>query len=90
MAENSNQPISVSLGAEFTHVINSKSSASFRTGWCFQQDEIDVSSDDRLRGLSIGGGYLYRLYKLTIRTDYAYRDLGIIGGNHTYSLSFSF
>lgn len=90
VAENSNQPISVSLGTEFTHVINSKSSASFRVGWCFQQDEIELSSDERLRGLSIGGGYLYRLYRLTIRTDYAYRDLGIIGGNHTYSLSFGF
>ena len=90
VAENSNQPISVCLGAEFTHVINSKSSASFRAGWRFQQDEIELTSDDRLRGLSIGGGYIYRLYRLTIRTDYAYCDLGIIGGNHTYSLSFSF
>ena len=90
VAENSNQPITVSLGAEFTHVINSKSSASFRTDWSFQQDEIDLSSSEHLRGLSIGGGYLYRLYKLTIRADYAYRDLGIIGANHTYSLSFSF
>ena len=90
VAENSNQPISVSLGAEYTHVINSKSSASLRTGWRFQQDEIDLSPGDRLRGMSIGGGYLYRLYKLTIRTDYAYRNLGIIGANHTYSLSFSF
>ena len=89
-AENSNQPISISLGAELTRKINAKSSASLRAGWRFQQDEVGLTGAERLRGLSAGGGYAYRLYNLTIRADYAYRDLGIIGGNHTYSLSFGF
>ena len=51
---------------------------------------VGLTGSERLRGLSAGGGYAYRLYNLTIRADYAYRDLGIIGGNHTYSLSFGF
>ncbi|MFH1069845.1 MAG: PorV/PorQ family protein [Candidatus Glassbacteria bacterium] len=90
VAENSNLPISFSLGAEFTHRINAKSSASLRAGWGFQQDEVAAGSEARLRGFSVGGGYLYRLYSLTIRLDYAYRDLGLLGANHAYSLSFGF
>ncbi|HLA39253.1 MAG TPA: PorV/PorQ family protein [Candidatus Glassbacteria bacterium] len=90
VAENSNLPISVAVGAEFTHRISAKSSASLRAGWGFQQDEVNAGSDARLRGFSAGGGYLYRLYSLTIRVDYAYRDLGLLGANHTYSLSFGF
>jgi hypothetical protein len=90
VAENSNLPISLGLGAEFTHRINAKSSASLRAGWRFQQDEVDAGSEARLRGFSVGGGYLYRLYSLTIRVDYAYRDLGLLGSNHAYSLSFGF
>ncbi|HUU29792.1 MAG TPA: PorV/PorQ family protein [archaeon] len=90
VAENSNQPVSVSLGTELARRINAKSSAAFRAGWRFQQDEFELDSSARLRGLSLGAGYLYRLYKLTIRVDYAYRDLGLLGNNHTYSLSFRF
>ena len=90
VAENSNLPVSFSVGAEFTRRINDKSQAAIRAGWSVQQDELELKGRERLRGLSFGGGYVYRLYQLTIRADYAYRDLGLLGANHTYSLSFRF
>ncbi len=90
VAENSNQPMSVALGAELTRKVNAKGAASLRFGWGIQQDETGLSGSERLRGLSAGGGYSYRLYNLVIRADYAYRNMGILSGNHTYSLSFQF
>ncbi len=90
VAENSNLPMSAALGAEFTRRVNARGAASLRLGWSIQQDETGLSGSERLRGLSAGGGYSYRLYNLTIRADYAYRSLGLLNGNHTYSLSFQF
>ncbi|MFC1614288.1 PorV/PorQ family protein [Gemmatimonadota bacterium] len=89
-SENSNQPTSFSAGAELTRKLNNKSLAAFRAGWCAQQDELELSGSESLRGLSLGAGFTYRLYNLTIQTDYAYRNLGILSANHTYSLSLKF
>jgi len=90
VAENSNLPISISLGGEFSRRISQKILAALRLGWRIQKDELGLKGSERLRGLSTGGGFVYRLYKLTIRVDYAYSHLGLLGANHTYSLSFSF
>lgn len=90
VSENSNQPMSLALGTELSRKVGVKGVASLRFGWCVQQDETGLTGAERLRGLSAGGGYSYRLYKLHIRSDYAYRNLGILSGNHTYSLSFQF
>ena len=90
MAENSNLPISVSFGAEYLYRINGKGTAALRSGWRVQTDEVGAGSDASMRGLSAGGGYAYTLYKMQIRADYAWRDLGLLGSNHTFSLSFGF
>ncbi|MBN2288510.1 MAG: PorV/PorQ family protein [Candidatus Glassbacteria bacterium] len=89
-SENSNQPVSFSAGAELTRRLNDKSMVAFRAGWCAQQDEQELSGNESLRGLSLGAGFTYRLYKLTIHADYAYRNLGILSANHTYGLSLQF
>ncbi len=82
--------MSLALGTELSLTVGGKGVASLRFGWGFQQDETGLSGSERLRGLSAGGGYSYRLYKLNIRADYAYRNLGLLSANHTYSLSFGF
>ncbi len=87
-AENSNLPISAGLGAEYSYRINAKSSVALRAGWRIQTDEVLAGGDASMRGLSAGGGYSYRLYKVAIRADYAWRDLGLLGANHSFSLSF--
>ncbi len=91
-SENSNLPISVGLGAEYSYRISAKSSAALRAGWRIQTDEVSAGggSDASMRGLSAGGGYSYRLYKMHIRADYAWRDMGLLGSNHAFSLSFGF
>ena len=89
-SENSNQPVSFAAGAELTRKLNPKSLVAFRAGWHAQQDELELSGSESLRGLSLGAGFTYRLYRLTIRTDYAYRNLGILSANHTYALSLQF
>jgi hypothetical protein len=89
-SDNSNQPVSVSAGAELTRKLNRKSLVAFRAGWCAQQDELELSGSQSLRGLSLGAGFTYQLYKLTIHADYAYRNLGILSANHTYALSLQF
>lgn len=90
VAENSNLPISAGLGTEYSYRINEKSSAALRAGWRIQTDEVGAGSDASLRGFSAGGGYSYMLYKLNIRADYAWRDLGLLGANHAFSISFGF
>ncbi len=90
-SENSNLPISVGLGTEYSYKINAKSTVALRGGWRVQTDEVSTTgSDTSIRGLSAGGGYSYRLYKIDIRADYAWRDLGLLGSNHAFSLSFGF
>ncbi|MBW7995388.1 MAG: PorV/PorQ family protein [Candidatus Glassbacteria bacterium] len=90
VAENSNLPISLGLGAEYSYRINAKSTVALRSGWRVQTDEVSAGSGASLRGFSAGGGYFYRLYKLQISADYAWRDLGLLGANHAFSLSFGF
>ena len=90
LSENSNQPVSIGVGGELTRKVAREGMAAFRAGWAVQQDEVDITGGDRLRGLSLGGGFIYNLYKMTIRVDYAYRNLGILSSNHAYSLSISF
>jgi len=89
-SENSNQPVSVAAGAELTRKLNPRSLVAVRAGWCAQQDELGLSGSESLRGLSLGAGFTYSLYKLTIRADYAYRDLGLLSANHTYALTLQF
>jgi hypothetical protein len=90
-SENSNLPISVGVGTEYSYRINSKSTAALRAGWRVQTDETSSTGNDTsIRGLSAGGGYSYRLYKIHISADYAWRDMGLLGSNHAFSLSFGF
>ena len=89
-SENSNQPVSLACGTELTRAINPKSVVALRGGWTFQQDETGLTSSEKLRGLSLGGGFSYQLHHLNIRADYAYRNLGILSANHTYGLTLVF
>ncbi|MEA2063213.1 MAG: PorV/PorQ family protein [Gemmatimonadota bacterium] len=88
--ENSNQPVSFSTGAELTRVLNARSAVALRSGWRFQQDELDLTGSEKRRGLSLGAGFICQLHKLNIRADYAYRSLGLLSANHTYALSLQF
>lgn len=91
VAENSNLPLSVGVGAEYVYKISEKSTAALRSGWNIQTDEVSSGGNSTsLRGFSAGGGYAYRLYNLRIAADYAWRDLGLLGANHAFSLSFGF
>jgi hypothetical protein len=91
VSENSNLPMSVGVGAEYSYKINEKSSAALRSGWHVQTDEVSTGgSGTTLRGFSAGGGYSYKLHNLRIGVDYAWRDLGLLGSNHAFSLSFGF
>ncbi len=41
-------------------------------------------------GMSYGFGFLMRVAKMGLKVDYAYRDIGVLGNVHAYTLSFVF
>ncbi|HUU27149.1 MAG TPA: PorV/PorQ family protein [archaeon] len=86
-AENNYMPSSFAFGTEFTRDLSNKFSGAMRFGWNVERDEVDLKSEDQLRGMSIGGGVEYRMMQnMGITIDYAYRDLGRLTQNHVFTL----
>ncbi len=88
--ENSNMPVSLSIGSELTRKLNDKVSAAVRGGWELRGDELDLESSDRLRGLSAGGGIGYDFLLFRGQIDYAWRHWGRLDGMHLFSLGLAF
>lgn len=86
-AENNYMPSSFAFGTELARDISNKFTAALRAGWNIERDELDLAGNDKIRGLSFGGGVDYKLYQnMGITIDYAYRDLGRLTRNHVFTL----
>ena len=77
-----NNSESINLGAQYRYTIPSFGDFYFRTGY------KALFMVDAHYGMTIGGGLKYILMRnMAIRIDYAYRDIGLLGKMHSYSLS---
>jgi hypothetical protein len=82
-----NNSESVNLGAQYSVAMYSSGSIYLRGGY------KALFMDDSEYGPSYGIGMIYRMSSngnIALQMDYAYRDIGILGGIHSYSISFMF
>ncbi|MCK4689255.1 MAG: PorV/PorQ family protein [Candidatus Marinimicrobia bacterium] len=76
---------SVNAGMQYTIVLPSFGKIFLRGGY------KALFMTDSQYGLSMGGGVIICFFgNRNIKLDYAYRDIGILGGTHAYSISFLF
>ena len=81
---NNNQE-SVNVGAEYRFKIPNAGAFYLRGGY------KDLLMDNSELGLAFGGGVeLFMMDNLAIMVDYAYRDIGILGQVHSYSVGVRF
>lgn len=100
-----NQPTANKAGfgvgteAHFTNLGDTGFGAALRASYSWQPannvdiETIDTALDDEeaLQGLAFGGGIFYQTTgKFSIGVDYAYRNMGILGGTNFFSLAFGF
>lgn len=81
------------LGAEYalTGIGDSGFTAALRAGFNYEPSNFDVEGSDmngmQSDGLSFGGGLGYQYSESGLASvDYAYRNLGLLGGRHMFSL----
>lgn len=86
--------VSGALGAEYAmqRLGDSPFSVALRGGFAYEPSNVDLdgSSMNGMQGdgLSLGGGIGYHFSAdRAALVDYAYRDLGLLGGRHLFSLS---
>ena len=75
----------VNLGAEYEYNLPGTGKVFLRAGY------KSLFLPDSEYGMSIGAGFVkYLMNNFGLKVDYAYRDIGILGKVHTYSLGFMF
>jgi hypothetical protein len=80
-----NNSESVNIGAQYQYNLPTFGSFFLRGGY------KALFMEDSEYGLSLGGGILSRMMdNLALRIDYAFRDIGILGKTHSYTVSFLF
>ena len=82
------------LGAEYAlmNIAESGFSVAARAGFNYDPSNYDVAGSDmngmQGEGLSLGGGVGYAFSEARMAgVDYAYRNMGLLGGRHMFSLS---
>ncbi|OGF97952.1 MAG: hypothetical protein A3F83_01575 [Candidatus Glassbacteria bacterium RIFCSPLOWO2_12_FULL_58_11] len=95
-----NIPISYATGTEMTFNFNPVYTASLRTGWKIQTDELtsktdaygyDYYGDDpTFRGFSFGGGLKRNIGGKTLEFSYAYSNKGRLSANNFFTIVFGF
>lgn len=97
-AQPSGNDVSGSLGAEYAMMNVAESSFSFalRGGFNYEPDNsLDVGASDmnglQGDGLSFGGGVGYMLSERSgVNVDYAFRNKGLLGNQHLFSMALRF
>jgi hypothetical protein len=80
-----NNSESVNIGAQYQYNLPTFGSFFLRGGY------KALFMEDSEYGLSLGAGILSRMMdNLALRVDYAFRDIGVLGKTHAYTISFLF
>ena len=80
-----NNSESINLGMQYILALPSFGKVFLRAGY------KALFMEESQYGLSMGGGLIINLFgNRGIKMDYAFRDVGILGGTHGYSISFLF